>query len=72
MGLEVFDDGNADGPQKLNFDTAMHGAGAVVAPMAGLVVKVLVVDGSKVEEGQPILVMEAMKMEVFLFCCFNL
>jgi 3-methylcrotonyl-CoA carboxylase alpha subunit len=34
--------------------------------MAGLVVKVLVMDGTKVEEGQPILVLEAMKMEV---CC---
>jgi acetyl/propionyl-CoA carboxylase alpha subunit len=32
--------------------------------MAGLVVKALVKDGSKVEEGQPILVLEAMKMEV--------
>ncbi|GMY20387.1 Methylcrotonoyl-CoA carboxylase subunit alpha, mitochondrial [Fagus crenata] len=31
--------------------------------MVGLVVKVLVKDGSKVEEGQPILVLEAMKME---------
>lgn len=35
-----------------------------MAPMAGLVVKVLVKDGTKVEEGQPILVLEAMKMEV--------
>ncbi|XP_020520154.1 methylcrotonoyl-CoA carboxylase subunit alpha, mitochondrial isoform X1 [Amborella trichopoda] len=37
--------------------------GTVVAPMAGLVVKVLVSDGSRVEHGQPVLVMEAMKME---------
>lgn len=35
-----------------------------MAPMAGLVVKVLVKDGTKVEGGQPILVLEAMKMEV--------
>lgn len=41
-----------------------HELGAVVAPMAGLVVKVLVNNGMKVEEGQPILVLEAMKMEV--------
>lgn len=42
---------------------ASHELGAVVAPMAGLVVKVLVNNGMKVEEGQPILVLEAMKME---------
>lgn len=52
--------------QKTNFETALHPPGTVVAPMAGLVVKVLVMDGTKVEEGQPILVLEAMKMEV---CC---
>ena len=34
-----------------------------MAPMAGLVVKVLVEDGAKVEAGQPVLVLEAMKME---------
>ena len=32
--------------------------------MAGLVVKVLVKNGIRVEEGQPILVLEVMKMEV--------
>jgi 3-methylcrotonyl-CoA carboxylase alpha subunit len=32
--------------------------------MAGLVVKVLLKDGARVEEGQPVMVMEAMKMEV--------
>jgi 3-methylcrotonyl-CoA carboxylase alpha subunit len=31
--------------------------------MAGLVVKVLLKDGARVEEGQPVMVMEAMKME---------
>lgn len=35
-----------------------------MAPMAGLVVKVLVNNGQVVEEGQPVLVLEAMKMEV--------
>ncbi|KAK2987156.1 hypothetical protein RJ640_019716 [Escallonia rubra] len=44
-------------------DTPSHPLGAVLAPMAGLVVKVLVQNRSKVEEGQPILVLEAMKME---------
>ncbi|PIN19482.1 3-Methylcrotonyl-CoA carboxylase [Handroanthus impetiginosus] len=37
--------------------------GTVVAPMAGLVVKVLANNGTKVVEGQPVLVLEAMKME---------
>lgn len=41
-----------------------HPKGSVLAPMAGLVVKVLLKDGAQVEEGQPVMVMEAMKMEV--------
>ncbi|CAN6356921.1 unnamed protein product [Urochloa humidicola] len=40
-----------------------HPKGSVLAPMAGLVVKVLVEDGAQVEAGQPVMVMEAMKME---------
>ncbi|XP_021900047.1 methylcrotonoyl-CoA carboxylase subunit alpha, mitochondrial-like [Carica papaya] len=46
----------------VNSETS-HPPGTVVAPMAGLVVKVLGNNGTKVEEGQPILVLEAMKME---------
>ncbi|CAH1417707.1 unnamed protein product [Lactuca virosa] len=46
-----------------NHDSGSHPPGTVAAPMAGLVVKVLVKNGMKVEEGQPMLVMEAMKME---------
>ncbi|KAK1311153.1 hypothetical protein QJS10_CPA08g00318 [Acorus calamus] len=48
---------------KSSFEAMSHPRGTVVAPMAGLVVKVLVENGSKVEDGQPILVLEAMKME---------
>ncbi|KAL8530543.1 hypothetical protein ACS0TY_007543 [Phlomoides rotata] len=44
-------------------ESSSHPPGTVVAPMAGLVVKVLVKDGAKVSDGQPILVLEAMKME---------
>jgi hypothetical protein len=33
--------------------------------MAGLVVKVLLEDGAQVDAGQPVMVMEAMKMEVW-------
>lgn len=40
--------------------------------MAGLVVKVLVRNGDKVEAGHPVLVMEAMKMEVCaMYIFFN-
>ncbi|KAF3796069.1 Methylcrotonoyl-CoA carboxylase subunit alpha [Nymphaea thermarum] len=46
-----------------SFEAANLPKGTVVAPMAGLVVKLLVEDGMKVEEGQPMLVLEAMKME---------
>ena len=66
LELDLSDDNEIQ--QNTNFETASHPPGTVVAPMAGLVVKVLVMDGTKVEEGQPILVLEAMKMEV----CVNL
>lgn len=39
------------------------GAAAVVAPMPGLVVKVLVAPGDAVEANQGVLILEAMKME---------
>jgi acetyl-CoA/propionyl-CoA carboxylase biotin carboxyl carrier protein len=39
------------------------GAGTVVAPMQGTVVRVLVAEGDTVEMGQPVCVLEAMKME---------
>jgi 3-methylcrotonyl-CoA carboxylase alpha subunit len=44
-----------------------HAKGSVLAPMAGLIVKVLFEDGAQVEAGQPVMVMEAMKMEVPFF-----
>ena len=39
------------------------GATALTAPMQGTIVKVLVEEGQEVEEGQLLLVLEAMKME---------
>ena len=39
------------------------GSGQVVAPMQGTIVNVLVEEGSKIEAGDPICVLEAMKME---------
>ncbi|GAV78385.1 CPSase_L_chain domain-containing protein/Biotin_lipoyl domain-containing protein/Biotin_carb_C domain-containing protein/CPSase_L_D2 domain-containing protein [Cephalotus follicularis] len=61
LGLQLTDDDETH--HRTSFETASHPPGTVLAPMAGLVVKVLVKDGMKVEEGQPILVLEAMKME---------
>lgn len=37
--------------------------GAAVSPMPGTVVKIMAAQGDKVNKGQPILVLEAMKME---------
>ncbi|KAK8963769.1 hypothetical protein KSP40_PGU014409 [Platanthera guangdongensis] len=48
---------------KPSFKMASHPKGSVLSPMAGLVVKVLLENGAKVEGGQPVLVLEAMKME---------
>jgi len=39
------------------------GSGAVVAPMQGTIVKVLIEVGQTVEAGEPVVVLEAMKME---------
>lgn len=36
---------------------------AITAPIPGLVVKVLVVEGEEIEEEQPLILLEAMKME---------
>jgi 3-methylcrotonyl-CoA carboxylase alpha subunit len=42
------------------------GVGAIVAPMPGKIVRVLVSPGDTVEAGQPLVVLEAMKMETTL------
>ncbi len=44
-------------------DASAAGAASLVAPMPGTVVKVMGGEGDEVEEGQPLLVLEAMKME---------
>ena len=43
--------------------TLPDGELAVTAPIPGLVVKVLVEEGAVIEEGQPLVLLEAMKME---------
>ncbi|MBI4030507.1 MAG: acetyl/propionyl/methylcrotonyl-CoA carboxylase subunit alpha [Proteobacteria bacterium] len=45
-------------------DDSAGGEGRVIAPMPGKIVNVMVKKGQGVEKGQPLLVMEAMKMEM--------
>lgn len=40
-----------------------HGELAIKAPIPGLVVKVLVAEGDEIADGQPLVILEAMKME---------
>jgi biotin carboxyl carrier protein len=40
-----------------------HGGGGLEAPMPGVVTKVLIAEGDAVKKGQPLLAVEAMKME---------
>jgi 3-methylcrotonyl-CoA carboxylase alpha subunit len=42
---------------------ASTGASAIAAPLTGVVVKVNVAEGDAVRAGQPLVVLEAMKME---------
>ena len=48
---------------KFDPEDEAEGPGAVTAPMPGKVLEVMVADGDNVEKGQPLLVLEAMKME---------
>jgi biotin carboxyl carrier protein len=40
--------------------------GAVTAPMHGTILKILVAEGDEVEAGDPVAILEAMKMETHL------
>lgn len=62
IGLKLSEDDESQ--HKPQSQSSAIPQGAVVAPMAGLVVKVLVKNETRVEVGQPVLVLEAMKMEV--------
>ncbi len=46
-----------------NTDNLPAGEMPVIAPIPGLIVKLLVEEGDEVEEGQPLVILEAMKME---------
>jgi len=48
-----------------------HGESTVVAPMPGTVIRVLAAEGERVEQRQPLLVLEAMKMETPLVSPFD-
>jgi len=63
IGGRVFDFGIGDAMPA----GALHaGSGLVVAPMPGKIVQVLVGPGEVVEAGQPVVILEAMKMETTL------
>jgi 3-methylcrotonyl-CoA carboxylase alpha subunit len=67
LDLTILHDGHAwrlklDDPSAKAADQDM-GDGRLVAPMTGTVVQVLVAVGDSVERGQPLMVVEAMKME---------
>ena len=80
---QVFVDGHAYALQRVPLldvgGGAAEQAGGLRSPMPGKIVALLVAPGSSVEEGTPLLVMEAMKMEhtitapargvVKAFCC---
>ena len=55
--------GSGEAPRRAS---AAAGASVVVAPMPGKVVRVLVSAGDRVEAGQALVVLEAMKMETML------
>jgi biotin carboxyl carrier protein len=60
---EVMDEAHARLAQVTAARGASHGRRDLKAPMPGLVVKVLVEAGQTVEAGQPLIVLQAMKME---------
>ncbi len=45
------------------FEETIEGAGTVLAPMAGKIIQIFGQNGQTVKQGQPLLVLEAMKME---------
>jgi len=53
----------AEVPDRTSPPSVAAGSGEVVAPLPGLILKILVKEGDSVNEGQPVAVMEAMKME---------
>jgi propionyl-CoA carboxylase alpha chain len=68
VGGRVFLDGSAGTAELVEVDrfpdpAAQTTTGSLLAPMPGTVVKVAVTEGDRVTSGQPVVVLEAMKME---------
>lgn len=61
--VQVQDERNRRLNQARKMPTLPDGELAITAPIPGLVVKVLINAGDTVEEGQPLVILEAMKME---------
>lgn len=61
--VQVQDERNRRLNQARKMPTLPEGELAITAPIPGLVVKVLIAAGEPVEEGQPLVLLEAMKME---------
>ncbi len=53
----------AEVPDRTSPPRNTGGSGEVIAPLPGLILKILVKEGDTVNEGQPVAIMEAMKME---------
>jgi biotin carboxyl carrier protein len=50
--------------QKMGFNiSSVKKVDAIKAPMPGLVLKILVTEGQEIKKGEPVLILEAMKME---------
>lgn len=75
MAGVVFIDGEAwpVGPRRADHAGSSHGLadGSVMAPMPGNIITVSVAEGDRVLRGQPLLVIEAMKMEQTLSAPFD-
>jgi acetyl-CoA carboxylase biotin carboxylase subunit len=50
------------------FDTHGHDSNHVTSPMPGKVIRIMVGDGEQVKKGDPLLIIEAMKMENLIVC----
>lgn len=67
MPLDIYDVEVIEGASGKSFHdrkAGLHTPGAVIAPMAGRIVKIYAKDGTAVQINDPLLVLEAMKMEV--------
>ncbi len=53
-------------PAQATFSNQNVEKGSLSAPMPGKIVKIFVQEGAKVKAGDPLLILEAMKMEVSL------